>query len=162
MISSLDLGPTALNVAGLPVPDWMQGRDLLAASYEPRPWIVAARDRCDETVDRIRCVRTARYKYIRNGFPQRPYLQPNRYKDNKAILNALRRLHAAGKLNDAQSLVMADRRPPEELYDLQGDPHELRNLAADPQHAMTVTQLRATLDGWIESSGVNSYSRAWV
>ena len=60
--------------------------------------LFAARDRADETVDRIRSVRSARFKYIRNHYPGRPYRQPNRYMDDKAIVQALRRLHAAGKI----------------------------------------------------------------
>jgi hypothetical protein len=40
-------------------------------------------------------------------------------------------------------------RSPEELYDTRNDPHEIRNLARDPEHAATLDRLRSALDGWL-------------
>ncbi len=132
----------------------MQGRDLLAADYQPREAVFAARDRCDETVDHIRSVRTERYKYIRNYLDQRPLLQPNAYKDGKAITQRLRALHAAGSLNDLQErLLFSPTRPAEELYDLETDPHELANLADDPAHRSTLKDMRSRLARWEKETG---------
>ena len=149
MVVHIDLAATSLALAGIEIPKWMQSRDFLAADYKQRKFIVSARDRCDETVDRIRCVRTDRYKYIRNFYPERPYLQPCAYKDKKEILKALRRLHKEGKLNRDQLLIFADKRPKEELYDLQNDPWELHNLAQDKSNRRTLQRLRKILDRWI-------------
>ena len=154
LVVHIDLAATTLALAGVDVPAVMQARDILAADYQPRDVVVSARDRCDETVDRIRSVRGARYKYIRNFYPERPYLQPNAYKDNKPILVALRRLHAEGKLNEIESLHLASRRPPEELYDLENDPFEVHNLAADPAKAAVIDHLRGKLDAWIVEMGL--------
>ena len=75
------------------------------------------------SMDHLRCVRTADFKYIRNYLPERPHLQPNRYKDDKAIVKKLRDLHAAGKLDAlTEKLLFAEKRPAEELYDLRADP----------------------------------------
>ena len=71
-------------------------RDMFAEGFG-RDFVVAARDRCDYTIDRIRAVVSRRYKYIRNYHPHRPHLQPNAYKDNKLIYKRLRELHAEGK-----------------------------------------------------------------
>jgi arylsulfatase A-like enzyme len=128
----------------------MQGRNVLASDYRPREQAFAARDRCDETVERIRSVRTDRFLYIRNFYPQRPHLQPNAYKDHKPCVVALRAAEAAGQLDEVQRLLFAPTRPPEELYDLAVDPWEIRNLAADPAHAATLRQLRSRLDVWME------------
>jgi hypothetical protein len=128
----------------------MQARDVFAKDYSPKEFVFAARDRADETVDRIRSVRSVQFKYLRNFYPSRPYLQPNRYKDDKAIVQAMRLLHAEKKLASAQALIMAETRPREELYDLQNDPHELRNLAADPAHATALAKHRTALDDWIK------------
>jgi arylsulfatase A-like enzyme len=149
LVEHIDIAAATLALAGLARPATMQARDVFATDYAPRKYVFAARDRADETVDRIRSVRSERWKYIRNFYPSRPYLQPNRYKDEKAIVQAMRRLHAEGKLTPEQALIMAEARPPEELYDLQADPHELRNLAADPAHGGTLAEHRAALEEWI-------------
>jgi arylsulfatase A-like enzyme len=154
LIEHIDLAATSLALAGIEVPGWMQGRDLLAANYQHRDAVFAARDRCDETVEHIRSVRTARFKYIRNYLHERPHLQPNAYKDGKAIVQRLRKLHADGQLDELQQrLLFAPSRSSEELYDLQADPQELKNLAADPAHRETLEQLRKRLAQWETESG---------
>lgn len=150
LVEHIDLAATSLALAGIPVPAWMQGRDVLAKDYTPRDAVFAARDRCDETTERIRSVRTDRFKYVRNFHPDRPHLQPNRYKDNKAIVRRLRELHAAGQLDPLQeNLLFAPTRPTEELYDLRADPHEVNNLAGDPAHGATLAAMRARLEKWM-------------
>ncbi len=149
LVEHTDFAAATLALAGLPRPAAMQARDLFARDYAPKEFIFAARDRADETVDRIRSVRSVQFKYIRNFYPSRPYLQPNRYKDDKAIVQTMRRLHAEKKLTPEQSLIMGETRPREEFYNLQADPHELRNLAADPAHAVALVQHRVALNDWM-------------
>ena len=149
LVEHIDIAAVTLALAGLPRPASMQARDVFAKDYAPKEFVFAARDRADETVDRIRSVRSDQFKYIRNFYPTRPYLQPNRYKDEKAIVQTMRRLHAEKKLTPAQSLIMAETRPLEELYDLKADPHELRNLAADPALAAQLARHRKALDDWM-------------
>lgn len=152
LIEHIDLAAMSLDLAGIPLPKTMQARNALAKDYQPREMTFSARDRADETVDRIRSVRTQRWKYIRNFMPQRPYLQPNHYKDHKPCLMALRAAEAAGELNEVQRLLFAKTRPPEELYDLAADPWEVRNLAADPVHTKTLRELRDKLEQWMEET----------
>ena len=151
--ANIDAPALSLAAAGLPIPDQMQGRDLLAKSYQPREAIFAARDRCDETVDGIRSLRTVRWKYIRNFYPDRPMLQPNAYKDGKAIVRTLRRLYDEKQLSELhERLLFAPSRAPEELYDLANDPWELNNLAALPDQKPNLLTLRAQLDRWMEET----------
>jgi arylsulfatase A-like enzyme len=150
LVEHIDIAALSLGLAGIEIPASMQARDILSKDYERRTTVFAARDRCDETVDRIRGLRTARYKYIRNFLPDRPHLQPNRYKDGKDILKALRKAHAAGTLNETQELLFAPTRPEEELYDLTADPYEIRNLAADPKHRAQLEKLRKRLEEWMK------------
>lgn len=152
LIEHIDMAAMSLALAGISLPTSMQGRNALASDYQPRDATFSARDRADETVDHIRGVRTTRWKYIRNFLPQRPYLQPNAYKDRKPCLIALRAAEAAGQLDEVQRLLFAKTRPPEELYDLNADPWEVHNLAADPGHAKTLQELRAKLDLWMEQT----------
>jgi arylsulfatase A-like enzyme len=154
LIEHIDLAATSLALAGIEVPRWMQGRNVLAPDYTKRDAVFAARDRCDETMEHLRSVRTAQFKYIRNYLPDRPHLQPNRYKDDKAIVQRLRELHAARKLDELQEkLLFAPKRPVEELYDLAADPQEVNNLAADPKYQATLAALRKKLADWEEATG---------
>ena len=101
-------------------------------------------------MDRIRCVRDRRYKYIRNFLPDRPYMQPNAYKERQyPVWNLVKQLRAEGKLKPEAALFAADRRPEEELYDLQADPWEVRNLTADAAHQDKLKRMRQALDRWI-------------
>ena len=151
-IEHIDMAALSLGLARIKVPDWMQARDVFAHDYQPRGAVFSARDRCDETVERMRAVRTPLFKYIRNFYPRRPHLQPNRYKDGKAVLRRLREMHQAGQLDPIQELLFAPTRPAEELYDLRADPFEIKNLADDPAHRATLKTLRARLDRWIKET----------
>ena len=153
LVEHIDIAALSLGLAGIPIPDHMHANDILGPDYQPREAVFAARDRCDETVEHIRSVRTHQYKYIRNFLPQRPMLQPCAYKDKKSILIALRKAHENGELNAMQEkLLFSETREPEELYDLQTDPHELNNLASESKHAATLKEMRKRLDDWMEST----------
>ena len=153
LVEHIDLAATSFALAGISIPAGMQSKDVFAKEYSPREAVFSARDRCDETVDHIRSVRTERFKYIRNFFPQRPQLQPNRYKDGKPIVQRLRELHQKGQLDPlTESILFAPARPREEIYDLVADPHEIKNLADDPAHAEIVVQLRNRLEHWMDDS----------
>ncbi len=149
-VSAIDITATSLAAARIEVPRHMQGQPFLWGSAQPRDCIFAARDRCDETPDRIRTVRDKRFKYIRNFHPERPWAQPNNYKDTAyPMLRLMRQLHRDGKLTPDQARFLAPRRPAEELYDLTADPHELANLAGKPEHRATLVRMRGQLDKWI-------------
>jgi arylsulfatase A-like enzyme len=154
LIEHIDMAAISLSFAGIPIPQRMQAKDVLAKDYQPREAVFAARDRCDETIDRIRSVRTDRFLYIRNFYPQRPHLQPNAYKDGKSILQALRALHEAGKLDTlAEKVLFSPTRPVEELYQWRSDPWQVKNLAEDPEHRETLAALRQRLERWMAESG---------
>lgn len=161
LLAAIDLAPTMLALAGAPKPAKMQGEIFLGDHAVPaRQYVFGARDRCDETVFRFRTVREARYRYIRNFTPDRPFLQPNAYKERSyPVWNLLKELHAAGKLTPAQAALCAPTMPEEELYDLETDPHEINNLAQSPSHQEVRRRLRTALEKWIEES--NDQGRAF-
>jgi len=149
MIEHIDMAPISLAAVGIQVPEWMQGKDVFSKEYTPRKYVYGARDRCGETVDRIRSVRSDRYKYIRNFYPDRPHLQPSNYKDSKKIIQRLRELHDQNKLAPVQeALLFAERRPEEELYDLLNDPYEMVNLAQDNSYGKVLQAFRNQLTTW--------------
>jgi hypothetical protein len=121
-------------------------------SSPPRELVYAARDRMDDVVDRQRAVRDVRFKYIRSDHPELPGAHPLAFRDQLDSMRELRRLHEAGALG-----AEAERwfQPPgrERLFDVDADPFELRNLAADPAHAAALARLRAALDAWLAEIG---------
>ena len=147
IVSGIDLSATTLALAGVNLPTHMQGRDIFSPGYT-RDHFVAARDRCDYTIDRIRAVVTKRYKYLRNFMTDRPYLQPQ-YRDGRPALETYRQLYADGQLNQVQAAFASPHRPAEELYDLEADPHETVNLVRSPRHAQALGEMRALLERWI-------------
>ncbi len=150
LVSFVDLGPTVLSLAGVPVPVHMQGRPFLGdQAGPPRAYIYGARDRFDESYDMVRAVRDQRYKYIRNYYPQKPYVLHVPYRNRNRTMQELFRLDAAGKLEGPQQLWMRDSRPPEELYDTRKDPFEINNLAGEPGHQKTLVRLREALARWM-------------
>ncbi len=155
LVSAIDLSATSLAIAGIQVPEHMQGRVFLGDRKAPdREYVFAARDRCDETVDRIRAVRDKRFKYIRNYYPDRPYMQLNRYKEvSYPIWRQMQRLETAGEITAAEYPFLAAIRPEEELYDTIEDPDELRNLSSSPEHQQTLTKMSSALDLWVQHTG---------
>ncbi|MDP1592580.1 MAG: hypothetical protein Q8M07_32755, partial [Prosthecobacter sp.] len=154
LISLLDLTATTLSFAGIKKPAGMASEVFLGPDADPpRKYAFSARDRCDDVPQRIRSVRSARYRYIHNFMPEIPFSHPAPYKDmGYSVMPLLRQLHAEGKLTAPQAALMAPRLPDEELYDLENDPFEIHNLAADSKHEQRRKEMSAALDAWIESS----------
>ncbi|MGV3484694.1 MAG: sulfatase [Planctomycetaceae bacterium] len=157
VISLLDVTATTLWIAGIDRPLGMHSRNLLGTDADPpRTYVFSARDRIDETRARVRSVRDARYRYIRNFPPYANLRSLNRYKEKCfLVMPLLRRLHAEGKLTGPQLALMAEQAPEEELYDIDADPYEMDNLAhADqPEHQRALARLRAALDTWMVETG---------
>jgi uncharacterized sulfatase len=162
LVSWVDVLPTCLEAAGGKPPAGLSGRSFLGVLRGERD---AHRDKVfvthsgDGDMNRypLRAVRTRSWKYIRNLDPKGEHhthidkgLNPNadgrvyweswvaKAKADPAAAAAVRRYHT---------------RAAEELYDLKADPHELKNLAADPAHAGRLKALRADLDAWMREQG---------
>ena len=149
MINLIDLGPTVLSLAGVAIPDGINGQPFLGKAQGPdREFIYGARDRIDERFDMVRTVRSRDFRYVRNLMPWRPALQHVSYGEQNAIMQEMRKLLAAGKLPPQSAQWFANPRADEELYDLNADPWELVNLAKDPAHAATLKSLSAECDRW--------------
>ncbi len=151
LIASIDLSATTLAWAGVKKPKKMQGHVFMGAQAEPpRKYLFGGRDRGDETVFHIRTVRDKHYRYIRNKYPERPFLQINRYKEQSyPIIGLLRHLQARGELSGPPAVLMAPNRPAEELYAIDSDPWEIKNLADSPKYVAVKTRLAKALDEWI-------------
>jgi arylsulfatase A-like enzyme len=163
LIEAIDLAPTFLAIAGASKPAAMQGKVFLGSRSDLSPrYAFGARDRCDETVCRLRTVRDDRYRYIHNFTPERPFLQPNEYKERSyPVWNLLKELGLQGKLTPVQQVLTGPSMPSEELYDLVSDPYEIRNLASSSEleHQAALKRLRDVLERWIMAT--NDQGRAF-
>lgn len=154
LVSSVDFGPTVLNLAGVDIPDYMQGRAFLGDNAEPAPnYVFGARDRMDERYDIIRAVRGPRFRYIRNFEPLKPYYQYMNTPEKGATMREIRKAETAGELSEVGKLFSASQKTVEEFYDLEADPHEVNNLAGDPQYAEKIEEMRVALRDWQNEAG---------
>jgi hypothetical protein len=143
LVCFADLAPTILSLAGVAAPDWMQGQAFAGRFQAPPPAFVHGfRGRMDESYDMIRSVTDGRYVYLRNYMPHLSHGQHVDTQFQMATTAVWRRLYDEGKLNAAQKTFWQTPKAPEELYDLQTDPDEVRNLAADPAHRAVLEKLR--------------------
>jgi N-sulfoglucosamine sulfohydrolase len=150
LVSFVDLAPTLLAVAGLEIPVHLQGRVLVGPKAAPAPeFVFAARDRMDIEYDMMRSARDTRFLYIRNFAPELPYAGHIIYRNQSAIMQEWLRLQAERKLTGAAASWMRTNRPAEELYDTQADPHQIRNLAAEPAHRATLDRMRKAVNDWM-------------
>ncbi|MBL4869270.1 MAG: sulfatase-like hydrolase/transferase [Pseudomonadales bacterium] len=153
LISSVDLGPTMMSLAGLEIPQYMQGQAFLGNEKEDaREYIFAHRDRHDESYDMVRAVRDKKFKYMRHYDLHSPYLPFTPYCNRHPIVQEMHRLYFSDELNDVQKL-MFEKKPSEELYDIVEDPHEVNNLAKDSKYKIEIKRLRKALDQWMFDIG---------
>ena len=149
LVEHIDIAALSLALAGIQIPQKMEGQNILSSQYKPKEFVFAARDRCGEAADQIRSVRSEKFLYIKNFFPERPHLMPSNYKDTKLIIKRLRQLHDEGKLNTlSKQLLFSPTRPEEELYLYQGDKWQTKNLAGLSKYKEILQNLREQLDHW--------------
>jgi len=154
LVSAIDVTATVVAAAGLGVPEWMHGRNLLDPKTPKRRYVFTARDKMGNTHDAMRSCRDKQYKYILNLMPERAYCQLSEYKERQyPLLALLNVMHIKGELNEVQDRFMQPTKPKEELYDIAGDPFETKNLAADPKHAAELERMRKVLAQWRKSIG---------
>ncbi len=150
LVSTIDIAPTVLRLAGIEPGPTFQGKDVSPLFTDPaakvRDLIFAERNWHDYAAHG-RAARSERFKYIRNDDSDRP-LTPPADAVRSPTFQAMRRLRDAGELTPELRACFVSPRPAEELYDLDADPHELVNLVGDPRFAQMLTDMRRALSEW--------------
>ena len=156
LVSLIDLTPTILDLAGASLPPSLQGRSFRAMLTHPdtvagRSYVFSERNwhDCDE---HQRAVRTRRFKLIRtDAYTELPLCIAADIGGSPSF-RALRARAQAHRLTPAQQRLFESPRARLELYDLERDPWELNNLAADPRYAAEASELAGVLQEWVEQS----------
>jgi arylsulfatase A-like enzyme len=158
LVSSLDICQTIVKLAGAKPAHELHGLYLFGEEAATRKYVHFNRDKMDGTHDAMRAVRGDRFKLIHNLMPERAYCQLNEYKKKQyPMLSLMNVMNMKGQLTPAQARFMAATKPEFELFDLKNDPHEINNLADDPQHAQVKAELLAEINRWraeVKDAGV--------
>lgn len=148
LVTILDVSATSLTWAGIDYPEWIEGQNLFGSNFKERSFVGSGRDRCDHTIDRVRTIRTDKYRYTRNYKLDRVFLQPQ-YRDNKDYLKFMRSEYAKGTLDPKLAEIYFGERPAEELYDISVDPAQVNNLAKLPKYQAVLKEHRQILNSWV-------------
>lgn len=153
LISFIDLAPTMFSLVGIEPPSHLDGRAFLGKYKvdKPRDYIHASADRFDGQEDMIRAVRDKQFKYLKNFRTNDPYYLPVKFRENMPLMQELLRLNKEGKLDEYQAQWFRQTKPKEELFDCVNDPHELHNLANDPNYAEKLKELRVECERWMQA-----------
>jgi N-sulfoglucosamine sulfohydrolase len=149
IISFVDLVPTLLSIAGVPIPDYMQGHAFLGKQKTEDPeYAFMFRGRMDERYDMIRAVRDKKFRYIRNYMPYRIYGQHLEYLWRAPSVGSWKKAYKNGECSEIQSRFW-EPKPVEELYDTENDPWEVNNLANDPAYNDVLVRMRQANKDWM-------------
>lgn len=154
-VEFIDFGATTLKLAGVEIPDGVDGKAFLGAGIEGdevegRNEAFGYADRFDEKYDLVRTLRKGKYEYVRNYQPFNFDGLQNNYRYIMLAYREWRDLFREGKLNKAQSQFF-ETRPVEQLFDIEADPHEINDLSADPAYAAVLADMRKRLTEKVKS-----------
>ncbi len=150
LYSFVDLPPTVLELAGIEIPQWIQGKSIVSELLEnPREYVYGSRDRMDNRYDTRRSVRSSDYLYIKNFSPEKPYQQQIEFLETMPLMKNILELKKQNKLNAVQAAWLDEAKPAEELYYLKEDPHEIHNLSDDPNYDNVRKELEGELLKWM-------------
>jgi uncharacterized sulfatase len=149
LVGFIDLTPTLLSLVGIEPPEHMQGHAFMGKhEAQPVAYQYAFRGRMDERYDLVRSVRDKRYVYIRHYMPHRIYGQYIEYMFQTPTTRVWKQRYDEGALQPPQTFFW-EAKPIEELYDLQYDPDEVRNLAQSPSHRAVLKRFREAHRQWV-------------
>lgn len=149
LVSFIDLSPSLLSLCGIEPPANMQGKAFLG-DYKKvaRDYTYSFRGRMDERIDLVRSVRDKNFRYVKNYMPHKIYGQYIEYLWRAPSMASWAKAFDAGELNEVQSRFFLPK-PPEELYDVTKDPHNINNLVDDPDYSDVLKELREANKNWL-------------
>ena len=151
LISFIDMGPTAIELAGGKIPKNMQGQAFLGKNLKKeRDYVFLARGRMDERYDIQRGVRSKKFKYLRYYEPKKPFIQFMNTPEGGPLMLELRKAQKNGTLKPEGLQLVALNKPSESLFDLIKDPMEFNDLVNDPGMKEQLIKMRNVHDKWMK------------
>ena len=157
LVSMLDMTATTLSWANIELPEWYEGKNLFSKDYQKRTFVASAKDRLDHTIDRVRTIRTDRYRYVRNFKFDRIVLQPQ-YRDRKSYTKNMHELYRKNKLSKDLRRIYFGERSEEELYDVVVDSAMVHNLAQDSKYKGVLIMHRKIMDSWLAKGDKGAFA----
>jgi arylsulfatase A-like enzyme len=166
LISTIDIAPTILELAGIEVPEHVQGRSFVKLLNYPgsefRSYVFAEHNWHDfEAHERM--VRTRDYMYILNSRPQYAQLGATDITRSPSFAE-LDSLIKTGGLSREQADIFVAPRNSVELYDCNSDPFQFADLAGLKKYQKLQKKLGAVLAEWMSETGDNipdNITRDW-
>lgn len=146
MVSFEDMAPTMLALAGVEIPEHMNGRVFAGKQVAPRKeYVYSSLDRTDESSELSRSITDGEYLYTKVFMPYQPFVRWNIYYDVSDLQKTIRGDFEKGYLNSIQRAILEPREA-EYLYNLKNDKWEVNNLANNPNYSKIKATLRAELE----------------
>ncbi len=143
LVSFIDMPKTWLSIAGITVPEYMQGKIFLGPETEvEQKYHFAFRGRMDERFDNARALCNKRYLYIRNYMPYLPWMQHLDFLWTMKATQVWEQAFLEGSTNEVQSRFFKPKGWTEELYDTENDPDCVNNLLHNPAYKKTLSEFR--------------------
>lgn len=146
LVGFVDLAPTVLELVGIEIPNYFQGRSIFGDSEKPK-YQFGFRCNQEHHFDPVRSVFDGRYKYIRNFIPHKTYSLRNFYQWGMPANQAWDQWVLEGN----EDPVFAPRTT-HELYDTHSDPFETRNLAEDEAYQLKLQELETELKKHVQET----------
>ncbi|MFI3304046.1 MAG: sulfatase [Rikenellaceae bacterium] len=148
-VSFMDVAATTLNIAGVEIPEQMDGVPFIGEGSSTRESVVCYGDRFDDLYAFNRVLYRDNFRYARNYQPHHTQGQHTFYRYKSLAFQQVREMFHAGEL-DAHQSTFFEPFGAEELYDLSADPNETRNLVNDPAYRERLESMREELADKVE------------
>lgn len=160
-VSFIDFAPTVLNLAGVTIPETIDGQAFMgpgtvADEVDQRATTFGYADRMDAKYDVVRSVRIGDWKYIRYFESHYPNSFWNDYRYKMLAYQEWADKYEAGELSAEQSAFFRPR-PVEALFDLSEDPDETNNLASSAEQSSRLIEMRKTLSDHLKATNDLSF-----
>lgn len=166
LVSSIDIAPTILDIAGIDVPDHFQGYSFYSLLENPdkkfRNYVFGEHNWHDYEAHE-RMVRSDSFLYILNSRPQFANLGPADALSGDSYIEMLE-FREKGLLTTEQAEIFMAPRPSEELFNCMSDPDQLINIVSDIKYRNKLQSMQDILSEWMRDTGDNipdSITKDW-